>query len=360
MEKLTGIHFYINIVNFSQIILEEEAETKRVTHSIHALDTFFSSIESFGKKTYPETLVVEKVTGSKLHLYVLDAVQPAFDAVRTVSVFARRLAGLINRQIPKYRSLPDFRIQVGAACGVFCISEFRLSEEVSEITSIGYAANFAAKLLGLSGPSSIAVSEQIYHSLPAQESPSGALNQLPQEEIECLSQRSRYVADLVNKGIENCDNKISISCTVLTMSFGVFSFLSERLVNADSSSLQSHLWQFVMDWGFFFSMLAMGIAILLFCFALKPNLKSSGESSGKKYPVFFGDIASLTAEEYEEKLTRASDQDFIREMIRETQLNAEICLRKMKLYRLGIIASMVAIVLAIMTFVTRYLVYLMP
>ncbi len=44
MNKITGIHFYINIVNFNNIILDEEAKTKEVTHSIHALDTFFSTI----------------------------------------------------------------------------------------------------------------------------------------------------------------------------------------------------------------------------------------------------------------------------------------------------------------------------
>ena len=90
MKKQSGIHFYINIVNFNKIIQTEEFKTNAVTHSIHALDTFFSSIESFGKKKYPKSFVVEKITGSRLHLYVTDVIGPAYDVVRTVSAFAFR------------------------------------------------------------------------------------------------------------------------------------------------------------------------------------------------------------------------------------------------------------------------------
>ena len=166
MKKQMGIHFYINIVNFNQIILNEEAKTKEVTHSIHALDTFFSSIEKFGKKNYPKSFVVEKITGSRLHLYVIDEIQAAFDVVRTVSAFAYRLTSVINNEIQKYRTLLNFQIQVGAAHGDFYDFEFKLSEKDSEITTIGYAANYAAKLQVLSGPSCIAISQDIFNSLP--------------------------------------------------------------------------------------------------------------------------------------------------------------------------------------------------
>ena len=56
MQKLKGIHFYINITNFNDIILDEESKTGEVTHAIHALDTFFTSVETFGKKQSIVTL----------------------------------------------------------------------------------------------------------------------------------------------------------------------------------------------------------------------------------------------------------------------------------------------------------------
>ena len=53
MQKKTGVHFYINIVNFDDVAEKEEAEAKEVKHSIHELDTFFSSVEAYGLKHYP-------------------------------------------------------------------------------------------------------------------------------------------------------------------------------------------------------------------------------------------------------------------------------------------------------------------
>ena len=44
MHKHSGIHFYINILNFNEVITDEETKTKGVTHAIHALDTFFASV----------------------------------------------------------------------------------------------------------------------------------------------------------------------------------------------------------------------------------------------------------------------------------------------------------------------------
>lgn len=50
MEKSEGIHFYVNVENFNDVVLNEEQHTGKVNHSIHALDTFFTSIEYYGKR----------------------------------------------------------------------------------------------------------------------------------------------------------------------------------------------------------------------------------------------------------------------------------------------------------------------
>ena len=117
MERLEGLHFYINIANFDDVIEDEESKTGKLNHSIHALDTYFSSIESFGKKYYPNDFVVEKITGSRLHLYVVADVKAAFRIVSSVSRFAIRLSHYLNRDIVKYKTLLDFRIQFGACYG---------------------------------------------------------------------------------------------------------------------------------------------------------------------------------------------------------------------------------------------------
>lgn len=169
MQKYEGIHFYINIKNFDAVIIDEEKKSGNVTHAIHALDTYFSSVESYGKKCYPDTLTVEKITGARLHMYVVDAVDSAYSAVRAVSAFAYRLANFINKDIPKYKTLLNFNIQIGAAFGKFYDFEFTAKEGFSELTTIGHAANYAAKLQALTLLSKISISSDIYDSLPAGE-----------------------------------------------------------------------------------------------------------------------------------------------------------------------------------------------
>ncbi len=168
MKKYSGIHFYINIINFNKIITDEEINTKGVTHSIHALDTFFASIEKYGKNI-SQNLVVEKITGSRLHLFVVDEVETAFEVVKSVSFYAQKLANYLNKEIPKYKILKDFQINAGASYGGFYDFEFVSKEGYSETTTIGYSANYAAKLQALSGCGMLSISENIYEVLSVEE-----------------------------------------------------------------------------------------------------------------------------------------------------------------------------------------------
>lgn len=46
MKKNNGIHFYINVVNYQEIVESDEFDGKRQpVHAIHALSTFFSAVE---------------------------------------------------------------------------------------------------------------------------------------------------------------------------------------------------------------------------------------------------------------------------------------------------------------------------
>lgn len=190
MKKLEGIHLYINIRNFDDVIKDEEEKTGNVTHAIHALDTYFYSIESYGKQHYHNTLTIEKITGARLHMYVVDAVDSGYSAVKDVSAFAHRLAIFVNRDIPKYKTLLDFQIQIGAAYGKFYDFEFTTKEDFSELTTIGHAANYAAKLQALTLPGGISISKSIYDSLPADEKAGYA--QKRDESIKKYGQESYY------------------------------------------------------------------------------------------------------------------------------------------------------------------------
>lgn len=166
MKRYEGMHFYINITNLNNIVADEELRTGRVNHSIHELDTFFTQIENFGKKNF-DNFHVEKVTGSRLHMYVLDDLEEAFIAVSEVSRFANKLAASLNKEVAKYKTLINFSIQVGACYGKFYDFEFK-NDYIDEETSIGYACNYAAKLQGLAKPAYIAISSDIYESLDSE------------------------------------------------------------------------------------------------------------------------------------------------------------------------------------------------
>ena len=161
MQKFEGIQFYVNVANFNEVVIDEETKNGKVNHSIHALDTFFSGIESFGKKNFSEKFVIEKITGARLHMYVVDDVNEAYEIVEEVVKFAGDLSRYLNNDIAKYKTLLEFKIQAGACFGSFYSFEFK-RQNANEETTIGYAANYAAKLQGLCNMGDIAVSSNIF------------------------------------------------------------------------------------------------------------------------------------------------------------------------------------------------------
>ena len=165
MKKSTGIHFYINITNFYDVVEDEEKRLVSVEHSIHALDTFFSSIELYGRKHYGESFIVEKITGSRLHLYVVtDNIAKAFEIVSSVSQYSYLLTNYMKSNISKYKTLVEFSLNVGACYGSFYEFEF-CKDEIRELTTIGFAANLAAKLQAIASDSKLIISENIYDEL---------------------------------------------------------------------------------------------------------------------------------------------------------------------------------------------------
>lgn len=164
MRKLKGCHFYVNIVNLDEVVTKEEATTGNVTHAIHALDTFFTAIEVYSKKKYSKILKIEKITGSRLHMYVVEDVLMAYEAVSDIATYAYALSKFLNENIGKFKSLTTFKIQIGSCYGKFYDFIFE-SEYEAEETTIGYAANYAAKLQHITDIGWISISENIYEKL---------------------------------------------------------------------------------------------------------------------------------------------------------------------------------------------------
>ncbi len=94
------------------------------------------------------------------------------------------------------------------------------------------------------------------------------------EDNGCKLERSKYVYELVNSWIENADNKVGISCGIFTGVFGVFAFLSGRIV---PTSLVNEFWKVAYRWSFAISLVTMLVSILFYVLAINPNLGKSGK-----------------------------------------------------------------------------------
>lgn len=202
MKKFEGMHFYINISNFDDVVEKEEQESGYVNHSIHALNTFFSTVEWFGKRKYGDDFVVEKVTGARLHMYIISDVYRSFMAVKNIAVFAYRLARYLNEETSKYKKLKDFHIQIGADYGGFYDFVFK-DGEYEEETTIGFAANYAAKLQILCKDDYFSVSSYVYDMVD--EKDTDVFTRVESSSIKKYEQKCYYTAKLGELCFEDDD-----------------------------------------------------------------------------------------------------------------------------------------------------------
>ena len=140
-----------------------------------------------------------------------------------------------------------------------------------------------------------------------------------------------FVHELVNKWIENADNKVNISCAIFTALFGIISFLTEQGINVPNNPVINEIWRDSHRISFIFSLIFMVIGIFFFIRAIFPNLKSSGKNE-KKYPIYFGDIQALDFNEYKAKVEKANNEDFYQEILLESHFNSGVCMKKMRRY----------------------------
>lgn len=189
------------------------------------------------------------------------------------------------------------------------------------------------------------------------QSDSNAAPDNPSNMMDKKAERSQYVYELVNKWIENADNKVSVSCGIFTGAFGVITFLSERIT---SSVIVNDFWRTVYQCCFGISLLLMFASILFYVLAINPNLGSSGRKKNKatpkkRYPIFYGDISKLNLEDYKNTINRALETDFVNELQDEIHYNAGICIDKMRRYRVGLWLSFLAIAFALGSWAAHYL-----
>ena len=184
----------------------------------------------------------------------------------------------------------------------------------------------------------------------------GTPQQNNQDKKDSRLERSKFVYEQAKSWIENADNKVSVCCGLFTAVFGVISFLSGRITTTE---VVNEFWQRAYQLSFAFSLGIMSVSILFYVLAINPNLGISGKKKNgiippKKHPVFYGDIAKMSLEDYKKAMNKATDEDFIDELQNEAHYNSRICSSKMHYYKVGLWLSFAAVIVALFSWLSSF------
>lgn len=121
------------------------------------MNTLFTSIERYVNDNFKDLVEIEKVTGSRLHLII------SGDEKEDIMIVICKFSYILSKtfeSFTKYSNLDEMKLQFGADLGYYCDAEIIVGEE-SEYTSIGYPANYAAKLQSISKVGKLYLSEAL-------------------------------------------------------------------------------------------------------------------------------------------------------------------------------------------------------
>ncbi len=167
-EKTSGLHLYVTIDNYDDLLLKEEKDTKNIKKSLKLLNSFFVSIRKYASRPnmFPG-LFIEKTTGNRMHIYIeheenVDK-NKCMSELINIALYAYNSINCLNNEVGKLASLDNAVIKIGADYGRFWKFDIKdVQNGIDEDTSVGYAANYACKLQALVSKNSVAISEDDY------------------------------------------------------------------------------------------------------------------------------------------------------------------------------------------------------
>lgn len=188
MEKIKGIHLYVNVKNIVSIIKDEAEKDDDLKRSIHRLHTFFYGLSKLIKKL---GFKVEKYTGGRAHILIpINEDEDLPEQMKTalklmVSCFVYN--NDIFNSITKYSQYgyPDFIVHAGMDFGEYTEYEIDDRVNVPEFTTIGAVANNAAKIQSFAPSNCVYILDRYYRQLPSDIK--DYFTELTEEEMEELS-----------------------------------------------------------------------------------------------------------------------------------------------------------------------------
>lgn len=171
-----GMHVYICIDNFDELLIKEEKTSGNIKHSLKLLNSYFIAIRKFAKEkiaSHISDFNIEKITGNRMHLYYGKTpglnlkISDFVEELLLLAAYSHKVIKCLNNDIAKLNSLDDAVISIGADYSHYRAFEFYdPKNNIDEETSIGFAANFACKLQILVNKNELAISKDVYNLLP--------------------------------------------------------------------------------------------------------------------------------------------------------------------------------------------------
>lgn len=141
MNKKNGVHFYINIMNLTDIIKDEEKKDESLKRTLHRLQTYFTGLSKLIKDAGAR---IEKYTSGRAHIvFEFDNEDDEIEE-KTLEIICSCYiyANDIFNDLAKYSLYTKFKINAGVDYGEYYDYEI----EDGDITSIGSVANLSAKI----------------------------------------------------------------------------------------------------------------------------------------------------------------------------------------------------------------------
>lgn len=145
MDKIKGVHIYIDIKNLIKIIQEEEEHDDDLKRTLHRLETYFVGhtklIKKYGGK-------IEKYTGGRSHI-IFEEDEDAdinYDKILKAVVSCFVYNNKIFNNLSKYSRYSDFKVNSGIDYGKYVDYDIEDGVNDKEYTSIGGVANNSAKI----------------------------------------------------------------------------------------------------------------------------------------------------------------------------------------------------------------------
>ena len=154
-----GVHLYININHLNDLVKSEENNRDDLTRVFHWLESFLVSMESFINR-YNDDVYIEKLNGSRIHIVIYDNQDIGKNFVEIVGYAFMLVSEMGNTQ--RYQKINHLNISMGADYGIFNEFEFFYSKtNFSEDTTIGYPANYAAKIQNIANDNEMLITQRV-------------------------------------------------------------------------------------------------------------------------------------------------------------------------------------------------------